>query len=234
MGSRFPVFPLIVCFLAFLVLCSLGGWQLYRLGWKEDLQHKIDQLMAREDLPEFEASDFSLQDRNDLKRGLVFAQFDLSKAIYLNGYLQDGVTRYPVLVPARLEDSNVNFAAILWVDQKKRSKNWAGQKFLNWGMHGILRLPDPSYFKPGNNPDNEEWWQIDVQQLADFWELDRLEPAVFYAENPPIVDESLSLYSFPTQLKNDHLQYALFWFSLAGVLLLMSYLRFVRPYLQSA
>ncbi|MCB1558576.1 MAG: SURF1 family protein [Alphaproteobacteria bacterium] len=234
MKRRFPFVASFVCLCAFFVLIGLGVWQVQRLAWKTELQHKIDVLMSRHDLPELSSDDFDFENPNDLKRGLVFARFDLSKAIYLNGYLDRGKTLYPVLVPARLESSEMNFAALLWVDQKKRSKDWAGKRSLDWGMYGILRQPEPSVFKPDNNPDNEEWWQIDVQQLAGFWELDRLAPAVFYAENPPMIDENLGVYNFPTQLKNDHLQYAIFWFTMAGVLCVLWGVRFLRPYLQSA
>lgn len=169
MAARLPYFALLVCCLGVMVLCGLGVWQLQRLQWKTELQHKIDMLMAEPDVPQLSVADFQLQDRNDLRRGLVFARFFLSQAVYLNGYLEDGVTRYPVLVPARLENGGQNFVAVLWVDQKKRSKDWAGKEDLDWAMTGMTRLPDLSVFRPTNNPDQEEWWQIDVQQLADYW-----------------------------------------------------------------
>ena len=41
---RFPIGLTIATAVSLVILCALGGWQLQRLAWKQDLLHRIDAL----------------------------------------------------------------------------------------------------------------------------------------------------------------------------------------------
>jgi surfeit locus 1 family protein len=65
-------------------------------------------------------------------------------------------------------------------------------------------------FTPDNRPDRGEWFTADVLALAAALKLDRVRPWRIVAGPPP-------------ELPNDHLQYAITWYSL-GLILIVIYL----------
>jgi surfeit locus 1 family protein len=74
-------------------------------------------------------------------------------------------------------------------------------------------------FTPDNRPDRGEWFTADIPALAKALKLDRVRPWRIVAGPPP-------------ELPNDHLQYAITWYSL-GVILIIIYLlarrKFAKP-----
>lgn len=208
------------CFVCMeLLLCGLGIWQIKRLGWKNDLQNRIDHILAQTVLPNLNAQDFSSQTDKPLIRGKAKLTLLPSKAIYLNGYIKEGKTAWPVIVPAKLEGTVLHIAVVAWVaDQKYPQQDWRNRTDITGNFSGIIRRPETSVFKPHNNPRQNDWWQIDTAAMAESWDVSPIAPTVFYAEDIPAPSAHLHPYLFPSRLRNEHLQYAIFWFSMAGLL----------------
>ncbi len=235
MERKFPFLATIICFCAFLLLIGLGVWQVQRLSWKENLQDQLDSLMARQDLSSLHPADFQLSDPNQLGRGILEGTFLFSKALYLNGYVFDGRAAFPVVVPV-LIDGNTDqvVAAVLWIERTKDPEKWATYADRHAAFSGLVRLPEHSLFRPKNVAERNEWWTFDLPKMADLWGESRIVPALFYAENAAPLDNDQEPYPVSTRLRNDHAQYAIFWFTMAGILCIFWGLRFMRPYLHSA
>jgi len=94
-------------------------------------------------------------------------------------------------------------------------------------VEGLLRLPPakkPAWFLPDNRSDLNYWFWIDLPAMA---AADKLDPvALFYID----ADATPNPGGWPKggvtriQLANDHLQYAITWFSLAVALIVVYFL----------
>ncbi|HPQ50196.1 MAG: SURF1 family protein [Alphaproteobacteria bacterium] len=232
--TPFPVLASLCCLIGSVVLCSLGVWQVQRLSWKTELQHHLDMMMEQSDLPRLSSSDFQNSDGGEIKRGDVALALYPSKALYLNGYVENSKTSFPVVIPAKFSEEDVYVAVIAWVDDVKNPEKWRGASDYSADLTGLVRRPDFSIFKPKNAAQKGEWWRLDYSEMSDFWGLSPVVPRIFYAENAAPIIDGLRPYRVETHLRNEHLQYAIFWFVMAGLLIVMWGLRFLRPYLQSA
>lgn len=76
-------------------------------------------------------------------------------------------------------------------------------------VSGYLRASEQGGgFIPANNPAKGEWYTADIPALAAALKLERVRPFRLVLGAPP-------------ELPNDHLQYAVTWYSLAAVLLIV-------------
>lgn len=232
MKPHFPTFSLIVCLTAVFILCALGIWQVQRLSWKNNLQQNLNREFAKDIsqsplLPE----DF---DAAEMKRGFVIGLPDMSKAILLHGRVTEGRSILSVVAPVQIATSR--YIAVEIGCAGKPDLDSLRQKGSTKPAHftGVLRQPRWSYWAPLNHPDAMDWWRLDVQQLADYWGVDSVAPMVMTAETAPSFAADLEACPIEVSLRNDHLSYAIFWFTMAIVLGGMWGLRFLRPYLQSA
>jgi len=76
-------------------------------------------------------------------------------------------------------------------------------------VSGYLRASEQGGgFVPANNPAKGEWYTADIPALAAALKLERVRPFRLVLGAPP-------------ELPNDHLQYAVTWYSLAAVLLIV-------------
>lgn len=232
---RFPVLATSVCSVCVLILIGLGVWQVQRLAWKTELQRQYDVLLAQTHVSPLTEDDFSLNDGQVAARGELIGHFLFSKAQYLNGFVAGGRTQFPVMVPVQLDHSAQYVVAVLWVMDRNDPHKWESVRDRDWRVTGLIRRAEtPSIFRPKNVATKGEWWSVTPQELADFWGLSPVSPTVFYAQNAAALDEDEQPYPLDTHLRNDHFQYAIFWFTMALVLTGIWGLRFLRPYLHSA
>ena len=132
----------------------------------------------------------------------------------------------------RLEDGAVVLVERGWVPGEKReaASRVAGNPPGEVALEGLLRLAPsqkPGWFIPENDPVRGEWFWIDLPAMARAADVPEALP--FYVEagaepNPgglPVGGQA------STELPNDHLQYAITWFSLA-VALIVIYVLFHR------
>jgi len=107
---------------------------------------------------------------------------------------------------------------------KDANKRDVGQIAGTVRIQGLLRLPPsgkPAWFLPDNRPDLNYWFWVDLPAMSAADGLDRVAP--FYID----ADETPNPSGWPKGgvtrlvLPNDHLQYAITWFSLAVALIVI-------------
>jgi surfeit locus 1 family protein len=97
-------------------------------------------------------------------------------------------------------------------------------------MQGLLRLPPagrPNWFLPDNRPDLNYWFWVDLPAMSAADKLDRVAPFYIDAEATPNPGGWPKGGVTRLTLPNNHLQYAITWFSLA-VALIVIYVLFHR------
>lgn len=237
-AKSFPVVSLIVCLIAVLILCALGVWQIERLQWKNNLQQNLDAAFSAENPVPFTAEQINHLQKGQVLRGVASGKLNLPKSIIVQGRIEDGKSIVAIVAPFTMDDHHVKLPVEVGCTTLAEAQKLTSGKTKSVTIKGVLREPRWSFATPQNNPDKHEWWRIDRHQLAPFWMMPNLKHAVITAENTneiiPSLSPSLTPCPIEKTLRNDHLSYAFFWFSMAGVLSIIWALRFLRPYLQSA
>ncbi len=224
-----------VCGLA--ILCALGSWQVYRLNWKNEFIRLIDQSIAADpvSLADVEAGIEHGFDVDWLRaRASGTFRHDLERHVYA---LRDGRIGWNIVTPFETAGG-----LTVWVDRgfvpdnlkdAAQRPNPAPKSQIT--VTGLIRISKPgkTLFGPDNEPDRNRWYWWDLMAMTNSTGqalTSRVLPAFLEAqsEEPPAADpKPQPAERSGASLTNRHLQYALTWYGLALVLLVV-YVAFVR------
>jgi surfeit locus 1 family protein len=217
-GFRPRLAPTLFTVPVVLLCAALGLWQVQRLHWKEGLiAQREAALKAAPAAPPQTLADARALEFHPVVDAGVFRN---DKEILLHAIGPKGGAGFDVLTPLREAKGRIVFVdrGFVPTELKDPAKRAAGQPAGSVRVAGLLRLaPEqkPNWFVPDNRPDRDDWFWVD---LAAMGRADGLaDVAPFYidadaAANPggwPRGEASLPA------LPNNHLQYAVTWFSLA-------------------
>lgn len=222
---------IIVFCTALFTLLGLSYWQYQRLIWKTDIIAKLDSEYQKDPaLNKFNFDDLTqLNDQeNPIKFGQVSGKFAYDKEILVGPKPFDGAIGYQVITPLKLTDKGFIFVNRGWVDatQKDQIKNMQPKQ--NITISGIFRKPDWNKFTPNNSPDNDIWTKLDINQIAQAKKIEPIAPMMLYATSMSVDFTPLILQEQKWYPRNKHKQYALFWLSMALVLLGVFGLAFIK------
>lgn len=235
LGRRFRphLWPTVTVAVAVAVLIGLGTWQLQRLQWKERL---IDDLAERtgaaatplpEDLTDPEALAY--------RPVRLAGRFLHDQEMYLAARSYRGQAGSHVVTPLVLDDGRTILVDRGWVPPNRidPTARRAGQVQGAVTVEGLLRpggWRGSPMFKPTNQPDQRLWVWPDLPEMATKAGLEQAVQTVYVA-----ADAEANPGGYPiggqTQvtLSNNHLQYALTWYALAVVLLVIYLLHQSSP-----
>ena len=214
-----------------MVLISLGTWQLERRAWKEALIARLEErgAAAPTDLPARASRDRLEADDWEFRRVAVPAAFVPGEEalVYTAGSgLRPDISGpgYWVFAPARLADGSVvvvnrGFVPEGRQDPKTRPDGQAGGTV---ALVGVMRWPEArGLFTPADNPDRNLWFVRDHRAIAAARQWGAVAP-FFIDQEAPLPPGGLPKAGRVTpRLPNNHLQYALTWYGLALVLVVV-------------
>ena len=215
--------PAILALAGFVVLLALGTWQIERKAWKENLIEMLTSRTTSEpgELPPPAFWPLLGPENAEFKRVRLNVSFPKSTdaLVYTSGSaLRDDAkgVGYFVFSPAKLANGpsivvNRGFTAGRNYPQAEGAQE----------IVGVLRWPEsPSLFVPERDSSGT-WFARDHQAMARA--LGWGDVAEFYIEQEaPVPPGGVPHPSaLKVRLRNDHLQYAITWYSLAGVLVVM-------------
>jgi len=198
-----------------LIFISLGIWQLYRLEWKLNIISEINKAISSEPIQ------FNLNNIKNFQKISFKGKIDNEKIIYLYNLNEEGEPGFDIINPINIENRNflINRG---WVKMKDKNKAF----FTNIeDFVGILKEKSKaSYFKPENDLANNYWFKLDDKDLTKHTGL------IFSNYIIYLTDSNLTNIPKPknisANLSNNHLKYALTWFSLAvSIFLIYLYFR---------
>ncbi|HUO23973.1 MAG TPA: SURF1 family cytochrome oxidase biogenesis protein [Caulobacteraceae bacterium] len=210
------------------ILISLGVWQVQRLKWKEGLLTHIAAL--RTEAPRPLAQVLKSGDVNFVR--VAFDCPDLMSRPRLRLYgLQDGQTGYrlmaacpapPAAGAASLLVDLGFFAQSLSDPTPTACLKTPAPRPLTGPAIGVLRAPDPrSFVAPSDQPQQNQWFTRDLPAMAAALGAGAPAPAFVALEQSPgaALDGCPVAHApLPSDLPNNHLQYAITWFGLAAAL----------------
>lgn len=226
-AARSLVAPFIATLIALGILLALGTWQLQRKAWKEDLLRQIETRAhgaPGEIVPESRWPDWRAAD-DEFRRVRIEGTFRPDQMISLNGLAElrsrQATQGFYFFVPLVLADGatvmiNRGFAP---AELRREAESTLRSEPARGVVTGLVRAPETrTMFVPENVAERESWWVRNLDDMARARGLTRLAP--FYVD----ADSTENPGGWPkggqTQLtlRNNHLQYAVTWFGLAGTL----------------
>lgn len=211
---------------ALAILIGLGTWQLHRLDWKRDLIETRAARITMAPLTIGEAVELSRSDElADMEyrpvslRGRYLHEWSLR----LHNRVLDGAPGIHLVSPFRTETGDT----VVLVDRGwmpiDASLDMAERPDGVVEVTGYIRLyREPGAFVPENEPANNVWFAMNDSQMRRATEVGGT--LGFYVQAGPASRprDSLPIGTVPgVELRNDHLQYALTWYGLAAVLLVI-------------
>ena len=207
----------IFVFFSIILFCSLGTWQIYRLQWKVDLINEISNGLNSE--PVF-YSNTNIKNYQKVKFSGIF---DFEKQIYLYSLNNKGKPGYDIITPLKINSNEILLINRGWI-QKDRKGNKNINKVKSNSYEGILKkITKPNPFKPDNDIENNIWYSLKLTDLEDFTGY-KLSNFVLFLQNNQnnLVENKIVSPDLP----NNHLKYALTWYSVAlSILLYFLYFR---------
>ncbi len=227
---RLALWPTVFLIPALALLITLGIWQLQRLDEKTALITRIESGLAADPAP----LPRSIVDPEawDYRRVTLDGTFLHDRELYLVGRTRRGQPGLHVVTPLRRDGPGSQ--AILvnrgWVplDRRDRATRSEGLPAGPQTLSGIARLPpERGWMQPDNDPQANEWYWLDIPAMAEAAATGPVPVLIVEAE---AVGEALPIGGQTRlDIPNNHLQYAITWFSFAVVLLVIYVLYHRRP-----
>ncbi len=199
---------------AFIVLVGLGVWQMNRFAWKTEI---IAYREARLSAPAVPLSDDAA--KVEFRRVVVEGKFLNDKEMFLAA-TRDGRFGFHVITPLERPDGSFVLIDRGWIPPGMR-ESWLRADSRVEGpvaVEGVIRSsPGRSWLSPQNDVAKNYWFWRDFQAMAAFAGVDA--PSYMVEAGPAANPGGVPIgREFRVELRNEHLQYVIIWFSLAVAL----------------
>lgn len=213
------IFPILIGVLGCAVLISLGVWQMQRLTWKTAILAEIDAKVTAAPVIIPAIVDPENDQFRPVKTSGLLTQTPLYVLVTIEG-LGPG---YRYVDALTISDGRKVMVDLGWVPLSQLGNPF--ESFQNIDVIGNLHWPDDlDDWTPEPDPKGI-WFTRDVPSIATGLNA---EPILIVARDVTFLDDAPLLVPFETLpldsgvIKNDHLGYAITWFMMAIVWLVMS------------
>lgn len=208
--------PLVTGLIGTAILVGLGTWQMQRLEWKRGILAEIESRIDGpfQDIPPLNAV---IPERDRYTPVSLVGEIGDEELLVLVSQKRVGAG-YRVISPYTLNDGRriLLDRGFTPVDQRDADRTRAEEEI---EVQGNLHWPDDrTSSTPENDVSGNTWFARDIAPMAEQLET---EPLLVIARNMSPADPGVTPLPVDTSgIPNDHLQYAITWFSLAVVWLI--------------
>lgn len=234
---RRVIYALIATAISLPILIGLGMWQLERLKWKTGILNAIDASLSKPPLPVDELVAMAPPDNNfeaiRFSHATAQGTFDHEKELYLFGSAPGERPGYRVVTPLVRDGMPTVLVVRGSVPDDLRAPHARseGQITEPITVNGIVRTTEEQgLFGPDNDVEDNLWFHKDVAAMARASGYADALPVIIEADDTSVPGgwpKGRTLTKIRDAISNRHLEYAITWFSLAGVLIVISFF-FVR------
>ncbi len=223
MRKKPPFWATLLTLIGIGILCSLGIWQLQRLAWKDDILKRLETAYSEEETAAF---NFSYMDDNDFAYGRIEGKLLTDKAFLLGPRTKNKEIGNDLIVPLESDQGTI-LVDMGWTNAPLDEQPIYHLNGKNVWFEGLARKPGWNNFTPDNAPEKNLWYKPDIAEIARIKDLKNPVPFMLYSQNASHKYDAAFPNNERWQPKNDHLQYAFFWFTMATALAAIYILRFI-------
>lgn len=207
------------------LLLLLGVWQIQRLHWKEDLIARQSAALAAASQP-LEAVLARPEAERLFWPVTVTGRFETVPPFVVGMRPQDGAPGYHLVLPFTITQGplagrevlvNLGWSPLATARSWRLPPDGTGQEVT---LDGLARLPEErTWLTPQNQPAKDEWYTVDPREMHPAGATEAGKPLPLFIQlRTPLPGDGWPL-PLPAQrtFRNDHRQYATFWFVMAGV-----------------
>lgn len=228
-GNRFfrpLLWPTVATIGALAILIGLGVWQIERMHWKLDLIATIEHRMIEPAAPVPAEDGWAALDTKALEYHHLSLEgsFENDKELYYFTQDDEGAPGYDVITPFALQRGGVVLVdrGFVPLDKKDPATRAQGQIEGPTSLTAVARATQTRGIF--SNPDDVAkniWYTRDPKTMGAALNLTRVAPFYVDADATPNVGGLPIGGRTQVTIRNEHLQYALTWFGLAGALLVI-------------
>jgi surfeit locus 1 family protein len=212
---------LIFSSLTMIILLSLGTWQLERLRWKSHIISTMNKHISLSP-KEINASVINDIKNYNYRRIKLEGTYIYNKNITIYSKVLNGKVGRHLIIPFKTK-----FGYILinkgFIPKDYNIDLAFAEKAKNISINGIVKFQQKiNYFTPKNNLITNEWYYINLDEIGKFLNIPLMDFYLIEEDNPKERYPVGSQYNL--KVPNDHLQYAITWFSLAIALSIFMHL----------
>jgi surfeit locus 1 family protein len=210
-------------------LLALGFWQLERREWKRELLADLRHALS-ETAPAQEFRDAEADRQRDYIRTRLKGEFDHAQERYLFS-IAAREPGWQVITPLRTVDRRLVLVNRGFVPERLRRPESRREGLVRGELEVmalVRKQASAGPFTPANQPERNIWYWADVPALLDsiaipkgFLASERMVEAL---PRPGAPQWPKPMPPDPRAIPDNHLQYALTWFALAGILVIMTVL----------
>ena len=201
------VFPMLLGLIGTTILLGLGIWQVKRLSWKNEILENIEQKIVAKPI----ALQKHVSEENDQFRSVEVVGDIQSKEIHVLTSLKTHGPGFLVISALRMPNGRSIMVDRGFVPEIKKNGFRSNSKVK---ITGNLFWPNEiDNFIPTPNFEKNIWFGRDLYKMAEYLET---EPVLIVARNSK-PQNSIIPQRVGANLSNNHLSYAITWFSLAAV-----------------
>ena len=222
MAFKFRLLPSLITIPAIIFMLMLGFWQTERLQWKGQL---IDILTERTSMPAIELSFNDIDKVNDeFTPVYIYGKFDYSHELLLQNRIYEKQAGMHLLTPFIID--GVNKAILVdrgWLPFAKTDGSFHKDSQIDdiIKLEGVVRFPTgQTSFIPDNMAANNQWYFIDLEQISNHTGYDFIDYYIMVNNDGDINNLPIG-GRWKINLPNNHLEYAITWYSLAFILLVI-------------
>ena len=208
--------------LSFAAFLALGGWQVQRLAWKQDLIARVEQRLAAAPAAPPEAGMPIERATHEYLRVALRGEFDHGREALVTASTALG-SGYWLLTPLRAEQDGRWY----WINRGFLPRRGAARERPpgTQAVAGLLRLTEPGgSLLQANQPAAQRWYSRDVAALSAATGLPEAAVAPFFIDvwpAPGQAPDEVKAWPHPgltvLSFSNNHRVYALTWFALAAM-----------------
>tara|TARA_Y100001970_G_scaffold293181_2_gene438361 strand:+ start:4137 stop:4817 length:681 start_codon:yes stop_codon:yes gene_type:complete len=204
------------------LLVGLGFWQLDRLEWKEALIYErayrgAMPIIPIADLPNDEWQEF------EYRRLALQGRYLHDREMLIWNKVRHGQNGFDLITPFLLESGSSVLINRGWVPPSwSEGVIFRSRPVGSIKLTGVMRRSGrPTKWVPDNNAKGDEWFFVDVTEMAKSAGLTDTKPYLVIVK-PNIEDRSYPKAPHARdKIRNKHLEYAVTWFGLAGTLVVI-------------
>jgi surfeit locus 1 family protein len=215
------------------ILIALGTWQMQRLFWKEG---EIERRQARVSAPAVPLpASFPDPTGMEFTRARLEGRFLHEEEFYLGARTESGRVGYHIVTPFQLTDGRVILVDRGWVPENRRdpATRAEGQLEGQLAIEALLRTGGWKGFdfaRPPNKPEERFYFWLDLPVMAEDVSEGPVVTEVYADAVASDVPGGLPIGGQTrVNLPNDHLEYAITWYSFAVILAVIYFLYHYRP-----